>query len=71
MKEGLNRIPCTACSQTESKFKRFCHECHGVGYIEVFVKPKGCTGKQPACPIGFDPMVGGWECPKCGRSGPL
>lgn len=67
----VRRIPCTACAKSPTKDRKFCHECKGVGFIEYFEKPPGCTGSQPKCPIEYDPGVGGWECSKCGLSGPL
>ena len=27
--------------------------------------------RQLECPIQYEAMTGGWECPKCGRSGPF
>ncbi len=71
LQEGLNRVPCKACAQTPRQFRASCHECDGLGYIEMFVKPKRCTGKYPRCPIEYEPGPGGWMCGKCGRSGPL
>lgn len=46
-------------------------EGSSLGYIEQFIIPKSCTMKQPECPIFYDPIVNGWECRFCGRSGPL
>lgn len=68
----MARIPCTACASVPQSQAKHCHECRGLRYIEGREPlPEGCTGEQPVCPVEFDPMVGGWECWKCGRSGPL
>jgi hypothetical protein len=65
------RTACTACAGLPQRQAQHCHECKGVRFIERIEVPKTCTGKQPECPIEFDPMCGGWECSRCGRSGPL
>lgn len=61
------RIQCEACS-IMSKPSIYCHECNGVGFIEVFPK---CTRNPPDCPIVDEIMTGGWICNRCGDSGPL
>ncbi len=59
------RIPCSACY---GGYRKPCRECRSLGYTEIFEK---CSMKQPECPIEYEPMVNGWMCNKCGRSGPL
>lgn len=65
------RVICTACANVPAQHKHLCHECKGLGYIEYFDRPPGCTGNQPECPIEYEPAVGGWLCTKCGDSGSL
>lgn len=64
------RIVCNACKISPQRDRKFCHECRGLGYIERFEIPKNCTTSLPECPVSYDPMVNGWECSRCGRSGP-
>lgn len=67
----MKRIKCTACALAKPHEMKHCHECRGIGYIEISERPADCTGQQPECPVSFDPGVGGWECSRCGESGPL
>lgn len=67
----MKRILCKACTIRNQRPSPHCHECKGLGYIEVVVIPPNCTGEQPECPVFFEPMCGGWKCERCGRSGPL
>lgn len=66
----MKRIPCSACSKSFNSAN--CRECHGVGYIELST----CVAKKDFLSechtfLSFDPMVAGWECRRCGESGPL
>jgi RecJ-like exonuclease len=70
IKMKTHKVPCSACAQAKQDDRKFCHECNGVGYIEVYEKLPNCTGQLPECPASHEPMVGGWECAHCGRSGP-
>lgn len=71
------KMACSACEITSEttlsdlKNRQYCRECSGKGFNEFILIPKGCTGELPKCPVSFDPMVCGWECSKCNRSGPL
>lgn len=71
------RKVCTACSPPRMsdtgwnpEWTKHCRECGGLGYIERLTLPKECNMQLPNCPIYGDPMCGGWECRRCGRSGP-
>jgi hypothetical protein len=66
----VTRTKCTACAEALIQHRQYCHECKGVGYIEYVERSKNCTESLPECPVSYDPMVHGWECSKCGRSGP-
>ena len=59
---------CTACKDSPVNQIRYCHECNGLGYIEFLPK---CSQQYPECPIGYEPMMQGWYCSKCRRSGPI
>ena len=62
------RIRCPACAIASIADMKYCKECNGLGYID---QPINCTEMQPECPIFFDAMTNGWECNRCGKSGPL
>lgn len=65
------RRPCIACATASIVDRKYCHECNGLGYIDKTSTPDSCTQSQPECPVTYDPMVNGWECSKCGQSGPV
>lgn len=66
----MKRVPCTACAEVLGPNKRFCPECRGVGFFEIDTCPAGKDWFK-VCPLVGDAMTGGWECPKCGGSGPM
>lgn len=63
------RIPCSACSGAYEHYRASCPECHGVGYHERSTCTAGKDWKR-VCPVRTDLGTGGWECSKCGESGP-
>lgn len=65
-----NVTVCYACKIAPNDERKYCRECNGVGYFEEFHPPENCTTSLPECPVSYDPGVHGWECSKCGRSGP-
>jgi hypothetical protein len=67
----MKRIPCNACRDIWGPDKARCPECRGVGFFEIddVCRRKGIDWFDN-CPISYDPMCGGWECPVCGGSGP-
>ncbi len=67
----VKSILCTACAEVPGYQRHLCHECHGVGFIEIddVCRRKGLDWFDN-CPISYDPMCSGWECSKCGGSGP-
>jgi hypothetical protein len=67
---GITKEVCKACAASSIKDSSYCHECKGIRYIEYVRVPKSCTQEQPNCPVFYDPMCNGWECRRCGLSGP-
>jgi ribosomal protein S27AE len=67
---GTARKQCSACACARHQDRRYCRECGGKGYIEQITRPANCTHTLPECPVEYDPMVHGWECSRCGGSGP-
>jgi hypothetical protein len=67
------RVKCAACEREPNPSKRsYCHECGGRGYVVKTIEDRTvmCTTSLPECPVFYDPGVNGWECERCGRSGP-
>ena len=58
------RIKCTACDIASRRDRIYCHECNGVGHIDL---PTNCKHENEE----YEAMTGGWYCPDCGGSGPL
>lgn len=69
-KVGYKRVECTACRGVPRSQARYCRECEGVGEIYHITLPINCTTSLPECPVSYDPAIDGWECGRCGRSGP-
>lgn len=63
------RIPCTACQDIWGPSKAQCPECRGVGFFEISTCTAGKKWKTE-CPVYTDVMTGGFQCDKCGDSGP-
>lgn len=69
-KVGFERVECLACRSAPRSQARYCRECNGVGEVYHVTLPTTCTTSLPECPVSYDPGVHGWECSRCGRSGP-
>lgn len=67
------KVPCTACRGVPWPDRRHCHECRGVGYTEHSEVCNWFNHREDLakCPVEYEPMVEGWICDRCGRSGPL